>query len=95
MHVYLFEAKSIQAYIFKSGKLKDLIAASERLDRLVDDTAHSTLSHVLEAAQLKSNLLDSQAQVQGEVIGFTRCKGGAFYAFCHTAEPLQDRKSVV
>lgn len=94
MHVYLFEAKSIQAYIFKSGKLKDLIAASERLDRLVDDTAHSTLNRVLEAAQLKSNLLDPQAQVQGEVIGFTRCKGGAFYAFCHAVEPLQQLRGI-
>lgn len=89
MHVYLFEAKSIQAYIFKSGKLKDLIAASERLDRLVDDREHSTLNRVLESAGLESNLLDADKQVEGEVIGFTRCKGGAFYAFCVQAEPLE------
>lgn len=89
MHVYLFEAKSIQAYIFKSGRLKDLIAASERLDRLVDDREHSTLNRVLESAGLESNLLDADKQVEGEVIGFTRCKGGAFYAFCVQAEPLE------
>lgn len=93
MHVYLFEAKSIQAYIFRSGKLKDLVAASERLDRLVDDTPHSTLNRVLQAAQLSSNLLDADMQVEGDIIGFTRCKGGAFYAFCHSVEPLQQLRS--
>lgn len=94
MYVYLFEAKSIQAYIFQSGKLKDLIAASERLDRLVDDAPHSTLNQVLDAAQLTSNLLDPKRSVENEVIGFTRCKGGAFYAFCHQIEPLQQLRSL-
>lgn len=94
MYVYLFEAKSIQAYIFQSGKLKDLMAASERLDRLVDDKAHSTLNIVLEAAQLTSNLLDPKVKVENGVIGFTRCKGGAFYAFCHQIEPLQQLRSL-
>lgn len=89
MYAYLFEAKSIQAYIFKSGKLKDLIAASERLDRLVDDTPYSTLNRVLESSGLASNLVDETVQVKEGVIGFTRCKGGAFYAFCHQVEPLQ------
>lgn len=94
MHVYLFEAKSIQAYIFKGGKLKDLIAASERLDRLVNDVEYSTLNKVLEAAQLDSNLLDTNKQVKGNVIGFTRCKGSAFYSFCEEIEPLQKFRSL-
>lgn len=94
MYVYLFEAKSIQAYIFKGGKLKDLIAASERLDRLVNDVEYSTLNKVLDAAQLDSNLLDANKQVKGNVIGFTRCKGSAFYSFCEEIEPLQKFRSL-
>lgn len=94
MHVYLFEAKSIQAYILRSGKLKDLIAASERLDRLVDDVPHSTLNRVLDAAKLDSNLLDANKQLTASTIGFTRCKGGAFYTFCETAEPLKQLRSL-
>lgn len=89
MHAYLFEAKSIQAYIFQSGRLKDVIAASERLDRLVDDTDYSTLNRVLESANLSSNLLDERKDVTADVIGFTRSKGGAFYSFCENKAPLQ------
>lgn len=94
MYAYLFEAKSIQTYIFKSGRLKDLIAASERLDRLVDDVPHSTLNRVLEAAGLESNLLDETLAVENSVIGFTRCKGGAFYGFCHQQQPLQQLRAI-
>ncbi|MDO5667628.1 MAG: hypothetical protein Q4G44_07375 [Alcaligenaceae bacterium] len=94
MHAYLFEAKSIQAYIFRSGKLKDLIAASERLDRLINDVPYSTLNRVLEAAQLDSNLLDADKQVKDNVIGFTRCKGSALYAFCEHREPLEKFRSL-
>lgn len=94
MFVYLFEAKSIQAYLFRSGKLKDVISASERLDRLVDDAPHSTLALVLKAAELESNLLDSELAVKDKVIGFTRAKGGAFYAYCQQQAPLLALRSL-
>lgn len=94
MFVYLFEAKSIQAYLFRSGKLKDVISASERLDRLVDDASHSTLARVLEAARLESNLMDIDRTVDGNVIGFTRAKGGAFYAYCEQQAPLLTLRSL-
>lgn len=41
-HCYLFEAKSIQSYLFRSGKLKEIISSSERLDFLVDDNFSCT-----------------------------------------------------
>lgn len=88
MYVYLFEVKSVQSYLFSSGKLKDVIAASERLDRLVDETDYSTLNQVLTAAGIDSNLLDTNKFVSGDTIGFIRCKGGAFYAWCENKEPL-------
>lgn len=94
MFVYLFEAKSIQGYLFRSGKLKDVISASERLDRLVDDAPHSTLALVLNSANLKSNLLTLDLPIKDDVIGFTRCKGGAFYAYCQQQAPLLTLRSL-
>ncbi|QDZ90846.1 Uncharacterised protein [Shewanella putrefaciens] len=93
MYVYLFEAKSIQTYLFRSGRLKDVISASERLDRLVDDDSGSVLAQVLHSAGLKSDLLES-VLVSDQVIGFTRCKGGAFYAYCEQREPLLTLRSL-
>ena len=88
IHAYLFEAKSIQAYLFRSGRVRDIIAASERLDRLVDSHESSTLFQVLNAAGLNSDLLDASQPGQPGLIRFLRCKGGAFYAYCETREPL-------
>jgi hypothetical protein len=93
MFAYLFEAKSIQAYLFRSGRLKDVIAASERLDRLVDDNSTSVLAQVLRSANLHSDLIEP-ISAYGEIIGFTRCKGGAFYAYCEQREPLLSLRSL-
>nr|MBL0687984.1 hypothetical protein [Pseudoalteromonas sp.] len=79
VYLYLFEAKSIQSYLFKSGKLKDVIAASERLDLLIDDSPNSTLNQILIAADLSSDLLDANSTSAD--IHFIRCKGGAFYCY--------------
>lgn len=94
MHLYLFEVKSVQPYLFASGKLKDVIAASERLDRLIDSSEHSTLYLVMKAAGLSSNLLKAEEPITHSTIGFIRCKGGAFYAWCHEKEPLQQLRSL-
>lgn len=82
MHVvfsYLFEAKSIQAYLFLSGKLKDVISASERLDRMIDTSTDSLIIQVLESLNLTHDLLDLNQSRHCDV-SFLRCKGGAFYA---------------
>ncbi|MDW7548204.1 hypothetical protein [Pseudoalteromonas peptidolytica] len=84
-YCYLFEAKSIQSYLFKTGKLKDMIAASERLDMLVDDN-NSVLAEVLEQLGYSHNLADKNAE--GE-IQFLRCKGAAFSAYSKDKAPLQ------
>lgn len=83
---YLFEAKSIQDYLFRSGRLKDTIAASDRLDRLVDESKDSLLYQVLEAAGLTSNLLESKKTDVD--IYFTRCKGGGFYGLSANRDNL-------
>ncbi len=89
-YCYCFEAKSIQSYLFKTGKLKDAIAASERLDQLIDNQSNSTLAQVLQAHQLSSDLIEGEANPQ---IRFTRCKGGAFYAYAHSIKPLHTLRS--
>lgn len=94
MFTYLFEAKSIQSYLFRSGKLKDVISASERLDRLIDNHPTSVLAHVIEQCGLESDLLVPPSTQHDEQIHFVRCKGGAFYAWCHSKAPLLQLRSL-
>lgn len=91
---YLFEAKSIQAYLFASGKLKDTISASERLGMLIDSTSDSTLYNVIEMAGLESDLLDNSMSDKASLIRFLRCKGGSFYAYCKEEQPLVELRSL-
>ncbi|MGL6260365.1 Cas10/Cmr2 second palm domain-containing protein [Vibrio sp. WXL210] len=92
IYAYLFEAKSIQQYLFSSGKLKDVISASERLDKLIDNDKNSVLSRVLERAQLVSDLNKETNEIGA--IHFLRCKGGAFYSVCTDREPLSQLRSI-
>jgi len=88
MFVYLFEAKSIQSYLFQSGKLKDVISASERLDRLIDNHPSSVLANVIAQCQLETDLLTPHTKQHDHQISFVRCKGGAFYAWSQSKDPL-------
>lgn len=88
MFVYLFEAKSIQSYLFQSGKLKDVISASERLDRMIDNHPSSVLANVIAQCQLDTNLLTPHTKQHDHQISFVRCKGGAFYAWSKSKDPL-------
>ncbi|PIE38693.1 MAG: hypothetical protein CSA52_01495, partial [Gammaproteobacteria bacterium] len=94
LHCYLFEAKAIQSYLFASGKLRDIISASERLDRLIDSTEDCALYKVLENASLESDLIDPEKPESHTLIRFLRCKGGAFYACCNSREPLVTLRSL-
>lgn len=94
IYCYFFEAKSIQAYLFGSGKLRDVIAASERLDRFIDSNQESLLHHVLTQAQLDSDLLDENCPDRDNLIRFLRCKGGAFYCYAKQKDPLLKLRSL-
>lgn len=72
IHACLFEAKSIQDYLFQSGRLRDVVGASELIDSLTED--------------LLDDVLDSCGLEQGREIEFSRRAGGAFYAFGSDAE---------
>lgn len=91
---YLFEAKSIQDYLFKTGKLKDVIATSERLDLLIDDNNNSLLYKVLQQANLHSNLITTNFDASADSIHFIRCKGGAFYCYSSTKAALLQLRSL-
>lgn len=77
-HALLFELNGIQQYLFASGKLRDVIGASELLDLLTND-------------QAPDNLLDAvwTQTPDNDRIEFSRRAGGAFYAFCPEREPLE------
>lgn len=94
LYCYLFEAKSIQSYLSASGKLKDIISASERIDRLIDSTEISVLNQVLKSASLESDLNDKDKPDSPGLIKFLRCKGGSFYAYCDIEEPLLSLRSL-
>ncbi|MFP4147438.1 MAG: Cas10/Cmr2 second palm domain-containing protein [Halorhodospira sp.] len=71
-NAWLFEAKSIQEYLFASGRLRDIIGGSE----LVESLTGELLDDVLEAAQV------------GEAITFSRRAGGAIYALSEREEAI-------
>ncbi|WP_047044076.1 hypothetical protein [Vibrio mexicanus] len=96
-HCYLFEAKSIQQYLFRSGKLKEIISSSERLDSLIDDKDNSPLYKVLLQLGFDSNLLDPKRQPQcetDEFVYFTRCKGGALFCYSHSDSVIHQLRSL-
>jgi hypothetical protein len=66
-YAYLFEAKSIQSYILDSGRMRDLIGASELVDSLT--------------TELLPDALKALAYQDESPIEFSRRAGGAIYAF--------------
>jgi len=81
---YAFEAKSIQEYVLNSGKLKDMVGASEIVNQLIGEP----LQQALKAVELQDH----------DSINFSRRASGAFVAFMddqEKAEALRDLWSLV
>ncbi len=92
--IYLFEAKSIQAYLGRAGKLRNVVEVSNALAGLMDDSTQSMLFGVLEKAGLAdlSDLAIFKPEARGNPkiqIRFTRAKGGAFYCWSDSPELLR------
>ncbi|MBK8972694.1 MAG: hypothetical protein IPM37_15680 [Hahellaceae bacterium] len=74
-HAYLFEARSLQDYLFSGGKLADMVASSD----LLDDLTESLLTSVLKSLNLSDN----------PGLSFVRRAGGAFYVIAQGDEGRQ------
>lgn len=68
---YLFEAKGIQRYIFDSGPLRDLVAASDLVDSLATSNKEDLLRDALQAFGIEKE------------VTFSRRAGGAFLLHGH------------
>jgi hypothetical protein len=64
---FLFEAKSVQEYILRSGRLRHIVGASELLDSLAPD--------------LLNDVLDALGLGRAQDLRFSREGGGAVYLF--------------
>ncbi|WP_421847608.1 Cas10/Cmr2 second palm domain-containing protein [Marinomonas sp.] len=73
---YLFEARSIQKYLFEGGKLRDMVAASDQLDAL----CNKPLEDVFTNLGLEEN----------KDIWFSRRAGGSIYAILNSADQAKD-----
>ena len=54
--IYLFEAKGIQRYLFDSGKLKDVVGASDLIATLANSAENDLLAQVLASAGLTDKI---------------------------------------
>ncbi|SET68156.1 hypothetical protein SAMN05216326_1616 [Nitrosomonas marina] len=68
-HLYFFEAHSIQSYIFDSGRMADMVGASELIEALLEEPLVKTLQGLPSLRGMSPKKLDSQ---------FTRKGGAAF-----------------
>jgi hypothetical protein len=80
--VYLFEVKSVQSLIFESGKLREIIGASELVARLTD-TSDANKDDSLLGCILQ--------QIKENGLSFSRRAGGAVYASIENNEPHMRR----
>ncbi len=93
--IYLFEAKSIQSYLGRSGRLKNVVEVSDALSNLIDDNESSKLCEVMRAAGLldKSDLISPNKSSSGDIIRFFRAKGGSFYCWSSDVSLLERLRS--
>jgi hypothetical protein len=68
IYAYLFEVRSIQTFLFSTGKLKDVVAGSELLDYLCTEPLQKVLDVCGLAGYDNTNMKRSP-----------RCAGGSFY----------------
>ncbi|WP_019002413.1 Cas10/Cmr2 second palm domain-containing protein [Succinimonas amylolytica] len=90
LSIFLFESKSIQAYLSRTGRLRHMIIASDRLDSLVGPDEDGLIQRALAAAGLDpgrdTNIIaaqspDYEVQEDNGKIVFFRYLGGAFSCY--------------
>ena len=66
-HCYLFEAKSVQTYLFRTGRLRDVVSGSELIEGLT--------------GELLDRAVAALSSESGPELQFSRRAGGSLYAF--------------
>lgn len=102
IYIYLFESKSIQSYLTRTSKLRDIVRISDKLDSLIDNDQNSILSIVLNELNYTNNLKDlenlenlkndsNNISSEHDII-FFRCKGGTFYCYSKDEQKIRTFK---
>jgi hypothetical protein len=78
IYAYLFEARSIQSYVFAGGKLRDMVAASNLVEQLTGSVLDTTLNNL---------------DIQQDIV-FSRRAGGAFYALSSNENSIKKLASI-
>lgn len=82
--IYLFEVKSIQSYLNRTGRLKDVIAISDLLDNFINNEQKGEEKSILSLALEVIDQKYPEPQIK-----FIRRRGGSFYSYCENQEKLQ------
>ena len=82
--IYLFEVKSIQSYLNRTGRLKDVIAISDLLDNFINNEQKGEEKSILSLALEVIDQKYPEPQIK-----FIRRRGGSFYSYCDNQEKLQ------
>lgn len=88
-----FEARGIQSYIFDSGKMKEMVGASELVKNLCGDDLDAVLKDHLKLEEIKPTCKADSAKIlnlKANEIFFSRRSGGVFTAL-FAEETVRDR----
>ncbi len=87
-----FEARGIQSYIFESGKMKEMVGASELVKELCERELNVVIKH-LELKEIIPNSKEDSKKLESmseEQVFFSRRSGGVFTAL-FAAKEVRDR----
>jgi hypothetical protein len=89
IHAYLFEAKGVQRYLFTSGRLRDVVGASDLVGRIAASDGDDLIGLVLAAEAIKSTIVYEVTSASGaNEVSFSRRAGAAFCLHCSCRKTL-------
>jgi hypothetical protein len=87
VHAYLFEAKGVQRYLFSSGRLRDVVGASDLVGRIAASDGDDLIGLVLAAVRATKVVAVTTISDENRV-SFSRRAGAAFCLHCSSRETL-------
>ncbi len=83
IYAYLFEAKGVQRYLFTSGRLRDVVGASDMVGRIAASDKDDLIGLVLAGVTVKAAVVDEVTTTsEPEQVSFSRRAGAAFCLHC-------------